>query len=34
MTTKSDAVERAEAYYDSSEADAFYQTIWCQPAYR
>jgi len=28
MTTKSDAVERAEAYYDSSEADAFYQTIW------
>jgi sarcosine/dimethylglycine N-methyltransferase len=28
MTTKSEAVERAEAYYDSSEADAFYQTIW------
>ncbi len=28
MTTKSNAVERAEAYYDSSEADAFYQTIW------
>ena len=28
MTSKSDAVERAEAYYDSSAADAFYQTIW------
>ena len=28
MATKSEAVERAEAYYDSSEADAFYQTIW------
>jgi cyclopropane fatty-acyl-phospholipid synthase-like methyltransferase len=28
MTTKSEAVERAEAYYDSGEADAFYQTIW------
>lgn len=28
MATKSDAVERAEAYYDSTEADAFYQTIW------
>ena len=28
MTTKSEAVERAEAYYDSSEADAFYQTVW------
>ena len=27
-TAKSEAVERAEAYYDSSEADAFYQTIW------
>ena len=26
--TKSEAVERAEAYYDSSEADAFYQTVW------
>ena len=25
---KSEAVERAEAYYDSTEADAFYQTIW------
>tara|TARA_R110002110_G_scaffold2693_1_gene12733 strand:+ start:1198 stop:2034 length:837 start_codon:yes stop_codon:yes gene_type:complete len=28
MAIKSEAVERAEAYYDSSEADAFYQTIW------
>ncbi len=28
MATKSEAVERAEAYYDSNEADAFYQTIW------
>ncbi|MGB0576407.1 MAG: SAM-dependent methyltransferase [Alphaproteobacteria bacterium] len=28
MMTKSEAVERAEAYYDSGEADAFYQTIW------
>jgi sarcosine/dimethylglycine N-methyltransferase len=27
-TNKSEAVERAEAYYDSTEADAFYQTIW------
>lgn len=27
-TAKSEAVARAEAYYDSSEADAFYQTIW------
>ena len=26
--TKSEAVERAEAYYDSGEADAFYQAIW------
>ena len=26
--SKSEAVERAEAYYDSSEADAFYQTVW------
>ena len=25
---KSAAVETAEAYYDSSQADAFYQTIW------
>lgn len=28
MAIKSEAVERAEAYYDSTEADAFYQTIW------
>ena len=28
MTAKSEAVDRAEAYYDSTEADAFYQTIW------
>ena len=28
MATKSEAVERAEAYYDSGEADAFYQAIW------
>ena len=28
MVTKSEAVERAEAYYDSGEADAFYQAIW------
>jgi cyclopropane fatty-acyl-phospholipid synthase-like methyltransferase len=28
MKSKSDAVERAEAYYDSSEADAFYQNVW------
>ncbi len=28
MASKSDAVERAEAYYDSGAADAFYQTIW------
>ena len=28
MTSKSAAVETAEAYYDSTEADAFYQTIW------
>jgi len=28
LATKSDAVELAEAYYDSSEADAFYQTFW------
>lgn len=27
-TARSEAVARAEAYYDSSEADAFYQTIW------
>jgi cyclopropane fatty-acyl-phospholipid synthase-like methyltransferase len=28
MMTKSDSVARAEVYYDSSEADAFYKTIW------
>lgn len=28
MIADSNAVDRAEAYYDSSEADAFYQTIW------
>ena len=28
MRSRSEAVERAEAYYDSSEADAFYKTIW------
>jgi len=28
MNDKSAAVERAEAYYDSAEADAFYQTVW------
>lgn len=28
MMTKSEAVERAEAYYDSAEADAFYHSIW------
>jgi len=28
MMSKSAAVETAEAYYDSTEADAFYQTIW------
>lgn len=28
MSSKTAAVQRAEAYYDSSEADAFYQTIW------
>ena len=28
MTSKTEAVERAEAYYDSSEADAFYKNIW------
>ncbi|MEX2454942.1 MAG: class I SAM-dependent methyltransferase [Rhodospirillaceae bacterium] len=28
MSNRSTAVERSEAYYDSSEADAFYQTIW------
>lgn len=28
MANRSAAVERAEAYYDSAEADAFYQTVW------
>jgi sarcosine/dimethylglycine N-methyltransferase len=28
MRSKTAAVERAEAYYDSSEADAFYKNIW------
>ena len=28
MEGRTEAVERAEAYYDSSEADAFYQTFW------
>lgn len=28
MTNRSEAVERAEEYYDSAEADAFYKTIW------
>ena len=28
MAIKSEAVERAEAYYDRGEADAFYQTVW------
>ena len=28
MTNRSDAVERAEEYYDSAESDAFYKTIW------
>ena len=28
MSNRSDAVERAEEYYDSAEADAFYKTIW------
>tara|TARA_R110000868_G_scaffold64985_4_gene195021 strand:+ start:19436 stop:20269 length:834 start_codon:yes stop_codon:yes gene_type:complete len=28
MTNSSDAVARAEVYYDSTEADAFYKTIW------
>ena len=28
MTSKSEAVERAEEYYDSAEADAFYKTVW------
>jgi len=28
MASRSEAVGRAEAYYDSTEADAFYQTFW------
>jgi len=28
MSNKSEAVARAEVYYDSTEADAFYKTIW------
>ncbi len=28
MPDRSDAVARAEVYYDSTEADAFYKTIW------
>ena len=28
MKGESAAVERAQAYYDSTEADAFYQTVW------
>ena len=28
MTTRSAAVARAETYYDSAEADAFYQSVW------
>ena len=28
MASRTEAVERAEAYYDSSEADAFYKNIW------
>ena len=28
MPSRTEAVERAEAYYDSAEADAFYKTIW------
>lgn len=28
MTSRSSAVARAESYYDSTEADRFYQTIW------
>lgn len=28
MTNRTEAVERAEAYYDSTEADAFYRTVW------
>lgn len=28
MTRRSQAVQKAEEYYDSSEADAFYQNVW------
>lgn len=28
MNARSDAVDRAESYYDSQEADSFYKTIW------
>jgi sarcosine/dimethylglycine N-methyltransferase len=28
MSNRTEAVARAEAYYDSAEADAFYRTIW------
>ena len=28
MSSRTEAVERAEAYYDSAEADAFYKTFW------
>ncbi len=28
MTTRSEAVDRAESYYDSKAADEFYKTIW------
>ena len=28
MANRTAAVERAEAYYDTTEADAFYQTVW------
>lgn len=28
MTSKSNAVARAESYYDSTEADRFYQSVW------
>ena len=28
MTNRSQAVQKAEEYYDSSEADAFYKNVW------
>ena len=28
MSARSEAVARSEAYYDSGEADSFYQTFW------